>query len=108
MISYTGTLTGGTTNFSVSAIGFSGIVTNITSVTPNEIAVIVTAAVRSPLSLTWVGDGGTNYWDLTSTNWLNGGTKYVFMAGDSAIFTDSGSVNPPVNLQGTVIPPRWW
>ena len=31
-------------------------------------------------------------------------TKYVFLAGDSATFTDSGSVNPPLNMQGSVFP----
>ena len=78
--------------------------TNITSVTPNEIAVIVTAPARQSLNLTWVGDGAANNWDLTSTNWVNGGTKYAFQAGDSALFTDSGSANPPVNLQASVFP----
>ena len=104
LISYTGTLTGGTNNFSVSAIGFSGTVTNITSVTPNEIAVIVTPATRPALNLTWVGDAA-NHWDLTTVHdWVNGGTNYVFQAGDSALFTDSGSANPPVNLQGNMFP----
>src|SRR5208283_2362127 len=36
LISYTGTLTGGTNNFSVFALGFNATVTNITSVTPNQ------------------------------------------------------------------------
>ena len=78
--------------------------TNITSVTPNEIAVIVTAPARQSLNLTWVGDNTANNWDLTSTNWVNSGTKYAFQAGDSALFTNSGLANPPVNLQASVFP----
>jgi autotransporter-associated beta strand protein len=104
LISYTGTLTGGTNNFVVAAIGFNGTVTNITSVTPNEIAVIVTTATRPVLNLTWVGDA-VNNWDLTTAHdWVNGGTNYAFQSGDSAFFTDSGSANPPVKLQGSVFP----
>ena len=102
LISYTGTLTGGAANFSIFAIGFNASVTNITSVTPNQIAVVVTTAARPPLSLTWVGNSTTNVWDLISTNWANGGTNYVFLDGDSATFTDTGSVNPPLNVQGNV------
>ncbi len=104
LIGYTGTLTGGTNNFSIFALGFNASVTNITSVTPNQIAVIVTAAARSPLALTWVGNSTTNVWDLTSTNWINGATKYVFLAGDSVTFTDSGIVSPPLYMQGSVFP----
>ena len=105
LILYTGTLTGDATHFSVAAFGFQATVTNITTTTPPEIAVIVTPALRPNYNLTWVGNGVNNDWDtLTPNEWVNGGTNYVFQAGDSALFTDSGSANPPVNLQAPMYP----
>ncbi len=65
---------------------------------------MVAPPARQSLNLTWVGDGAANNWDSTSTNWINGGTKYAYQAGDGALFTDSGSANPPVNLQAGVFP----
>ena len=103
LIAYSGTLTGGINNFQVVAFG-NATLTNITSVTPNEIAVVVAAAARPALNLTWVGDGVLNYWDLASTNWVNGGTNYVFQTGDSVVFNDSTNTNPNVNIQVAVDP----
>ena len=57
LILYTGTLTGDATHFSVAAFGFQATVTNITTTTPPEIAVIVTPALRPNYNLTWVGNG---------------------------------------------------
>jgi autotransporter-associated beta strand protein len=51
----------------------------------------------------WVGDGSTNAWDLTSTNWLNAGVPDTFANGTFVTFDDS-STNWTVNLPGSVQP----
>jgi autotransporter-associated beta strand protein len=104
LITYTGTLSGGPANFAVTAVGVSGIVTNITTTTPPEIAVIVSAAVRGATNLTWKGDGVLNNWDTTSSNWFNGPTSFAFQAGDQVLFNDAGTPNTNVNLGITVLP----
>src|ERR1700748_2335534 len=39
----------------------------------------------------WVGDGSANFWDLTSTNWLNGGSHDTFTNGNFVTFDDSST-----------------
>lgn len=104
LIKYTGTLTGGPANFSVTAIGISGIVTNITTTTPPEIAVIVMPPLREPTNLTWKGDGTLNAWDGGASNWVHGVTTFAFEAGDGVTFDDSGAPNTTVNLAITALP----
>ncbi|MGA3179264.1 MAG: autotransporter-associated beta strand repeat-containing protein, partial [Verrucomicrobiota bacterium] len=103
--SFSGTLTGANSNLTITAVGVTGTLTNITSVTPNEIAVIISPASRPATNLTWVGDGVNNYWDTSSSgDWKAGGTFFTFQAGDSALFTDGGAPNTNVVLQATVLP----
>ena len=102
LITYTGTFTGTTNNFAVSALGFNAFVTNIVSA--NEIAVIVTQYPRPELNLAWVGDGSANNWDLTTSNWVNGATKFAFQSGDTVTFNDSGNPNTTVTLRVPVTP----
>jgi autotransporter-associated beta strand protein len=106
LITYTGSLTGGTSNLLVQAIGFTGVLTNITG-SPNQIAVIITPASRSVTNLTWVGDGVNNYWDSTSLNWtnLNGTGPFTFIPGDTVNFTDQGAPNTTVTVQDTFVLP---
>jgi autotransporter-associated beta strand protein len=104
LITYTGALSGGTNNFAVTAVGVTGTLTNITTTTPAEIAVIISVAMRGPTNLTWKGDGVLNDWDTTSTNWVSGATPFTFRAGDSVLFNDSGAPNTNVNLVTAVVP----
>jgi fibronectin-binding autotransporter adhesin len=104
LIAYSGTLSGGTSNFTVTAVGVTATLTNITTTTPPKIAVIISAGARGPTTLTWKGDGVLNNWDTTSSNWLNGATLFNFQAGDSARFDATGSANPTVNLAATLLP----
>ena len=72
------------------------------SVTATEVDLVV-----SPVGGTqrvWVGDGSANNWDYTTTNWLNGATPDVFNDGNFAIFDDTGSSTPPINLTTTLQP----
>ena len=100
LINYSGSLFGGLTNLSVTTFGVNGTLTN----PPGQIAVIISPATRGATNLTWTGDGIANNWDTSSTNWVNGATKFTFQAGDSVAFTDSGTSNPVVNLAVTVAP----
>ena len=104
LFTYTGTLTGGTNNFLVTAVGVSGIVTNITTTTPAEIAVIVVPTVRGATNLTWKGDGAANNWDLVTSNWFNGVTSFNFQTGDKVLFSDAGTPNTTVNVAVPVLP----
>jgi autotransporter-associated beta strand protein len=68
---------------------------------PGEIDLVVTGSAGN---LTWVGDGVSNNWDMTTTNWLNGASPERFFPGDSVVFDDSGSSNPAVNLTDSLAP----
>ena len=104
LIAYSSTLSGGTSNFTVTAVGVTATLTNITSTTPPEIAVIISAGARGPTNLTWKGDGVLNNWDTSSSNWLSSATLLNFQSGDSVRFDATGSANPTVNLAATVLP----
>ena len=104
LFAYTGTLSGGIGNFLVTAIGVNGILTNLTSLTPPELAVIISPTARGATNLVWKGDGAANNWDLTSSNWLGGPTSFSFQTGDSVVFNDAGAANPNVNVALLVLP----
>jgi len=98
LIAYTGTLSGGLANFSLS--GISGTLTN----PPGQIAVIVNA-VRPPGTLIWTGNGGNNFWDNgTTVAWNNEGVADRFYFGDDVIFNNTGSTNLTANLVGELTP----
>ena len=81
----------------------SYVVTFDSSTTPGVIYMNVSVSV--PTSLTWVGDGSANVWDIVgANNWNNGGGASKFYQFDSATFTDTGSASPAVNLSGVVYP----
>jgi autotransporter-associated beta strand protein len=104
LIAYSGALSGDVTNFTVTAVGVTGTLTNITTTTPPEIAVIISPAARGATNLTWVGDGGANNWDTSSSNWVNGATSFAFRTGDSVLFNDSAFPNTNVDVALTVLP----
>jgi autotransporter-associated beta strand protein len=59
----------------------------------------------TPGPLVWRGDGLTNNWDVgTTTNWMNGAVKDVFLQGDNATFDNTGSNTPPINVAASVQP----
>ena len=106
LISYSGTLNGAgnTASWTVGSYTPSGRVTGvaISEATPGEIDLIVTG---SPAPLVWQGDGSINAWDVqTTANWLNVGTPDLFYQFDNALFTDTGSNSPAVDIQATVTP----
>ncbi|HEY3762535.1 MAG TPA: autotransporter-associated beta strand repeat-containing protein [Verrucomicrobiae bacterium] len=104
LFKYTGTLTGGTANFGVTLVSDNATLTNITTTTPPEIAVVLSAGTRAPTNLLWRGDGSLNAWDNTSSNWFNTSTTYSFQTGDSVFFTDAGNSNTNINLTISALP----
>ncbi len=103
-----GSLNGGLGNLFVSfgASAYSGVLTNITTTTPNEIAIIIGPPARSATNVVWVGDNVANNWDTIGSDWLIGATAThtAFESGDSVFFTDAGVANTNVTLQVTLYP----
>ena len=100
VITYTGSLIGGTTNFQSSV----GTVTN----PPGAIALRIVVQ-RAATNLTWVGDGGANNWDNgVSATWRSAlapaGPAFTFLLNDNARFENVGGTNPTVNIVGSVTP----
>jgi autotransporter-associated beta strand protein len=74
-----------------------------TTTTPG--VVTMTIGLSTPTSLTWVGDGSANLWDIVgANNWNNGSGVSKFYQFDSVTFNDSGSSSPAINLVGSVYP----
>jgi fibronectin-binding autotransporter adhesin len=92
LITYTGTLTGSTNNikFIQPPIGFSFVLTNTSVEGTNAFALIVN---HVPADLTWKGGavGNPNLWDLTVSNWSNGGNPALFGTGDHTTFDDTAT-----------------
>ena len=100
LINYSGTFNGTLSQLAVTIAGVKGTLTNL----PNQIAIVISPNIRGPLPMTWVGDGATNAWDTTSSNWVNGVTRYNFLAGDSVVFNNTGLPNTNVTLAILVAP----
>lgn len=55
--------------------------------------------------LIWLGDGTTNAWDTSTTNWNAGaGTNAAYADGDYITFDNTGSQSPAVALNATLSP----
>jgi len=74
-----------------------------TTATPGTILLKVGGS--PPESLTWVGDGAANNWDINgANNWNDGSGADKFFNLDNVTFTDAGSATPAVNLVGALVP----
>jgi len=91
---------GDTNNFQIIGSAGAGLQAAI-AVTATGVDLVVTQAGGA--ERIWVGDGLANLWDLSTTNWLNTGFLDTFTNGNFVIFDDT-SVNPVVNLTGTLQP----
>jgi autotransporter-associated beta strand protein len=60
--------------------------------------------VLPPPPLLWKGDGTTNAWNFSATNWILGAGQIAYAEPVSVIFDDSGSASPPIALAQTVQP----
>ena len=96
-----GAVNGNAANFSVTSVSPRTYQIAIIPGVPN----IIQLQVTTPTLLTWIGDGINDNWNFTDTaDWGNPPpTTAVYADGDSVLFDDT-SVNPTVNLQGTLSP----
>ena len=101
LIQYSGTMTGGLTNFIVrGTAGRSVLLTNVSK----TISLLVTTD-RLPTNVIWQGGFAANTWNQSGvSNWLNGATLDIFAFNDNVMFDDTGSTSPVVNLSGDLYP----
>ena len=80
--------------------------TNITTTTPNEIAVIIGPPARPATNVVWVGDSVANNWDTIGSDWLIGATPPTPRSNPATACssTDAGAANTNVTLQDTLYP----
>jgi autotransporter-associated beta strand protein len=97
----------GTNTYSVTFNQRGSFTVTATNVSNGLITNGVSSAIVSAVALTWKGDGSANVWETNTAtlNWTNAinGLTY-FNNGDQALFDDSGSATPAVNITGTVTP----
>ncbi|HYG21437.1 MAG TPA: autotransporter-associated beta strand repeat-containing protein [Verrucomicrobiae bacterium] len=94
LIRYSGSLSGSLANLSIA--GLDGVPIALTN-SPGEIALVVKSS-RPAANVVWLGGPG-GVWDLvTSSNWLNSGSRDWFVPLDSVRFDNVGAANPVVNL----------
>jgi autotransporter-associated beta strand protein len=102
LISY-GSFSGAVANLSISGFSQGGQLAYVTNnATAKEIDLVVFSGAGA--SLTWVGDGANNFWDVnTSPDWNNGAGASVFHNNDNVTFNDT-SANPGVVLNAADAP----
>jgi autotransporter-associated beta strand protein len=101
LIGFSGSLGGNVANLTL--IGFSQAGQGaVLAVNGNELDLVVTAV--NSRNLTWAGDNVNNFWDVTTSDWLQGATSTVFSNFDNVTFDDTGSISPAVNI-GVVVAP---
>jgi autotransporter-associated beta strand protein len=85
--------------------GFNWTVSNSTATMSSTCGILISQGGPAQ-SVRWKGDGMTNAWDLTTSNWtsINSGIATDFGAGDPVTFDDTGSVSPSVNIDTAVSP----
>ena len=104
LFDYFGFLNGDTTGFTVSGpIAQSRRSLIFDNSVANQINLVVGGT--TPASLQWVGDGAANNWDVkTTADWRIGASPEMFYYLDNAVFDDTGSASPSVNLVGSLVP----
>jgi autotransporter-associated beta strand protein len=101
LIRYGNSLSGGIGNLTLA--GISGVLSN--DVAAKAIVLVVQSSSRAATSVVWLGGLGGNAWDtITSSNWLNGAARDIFVTGDSARFDNTGAANTAVTVVGSVSP----
>jgi len=65
---------------------------------------VATASVPQPANLIWRGDGFSNVWNTTASNWFNGTRLAAFKNNDVATLDDTGSNTPAILVSGALSP----
>lgn len=103
LITYGGTLSGGTGNLTLAGYPVSRLTPSLVhDPIGKSINLVISGAAAS---LVWVGGLNDNAWDVATTrNWLNVGISDYFFNGDTVTFDATGAANPVVNLVGSLSP----
>jgi len=102
LVQYQNSLIGAAGAISISGFSQPGTVAFLDDSVPGKIDLIV--APLSSKTLTWVGDGGLQVWDVAgAANWTDGAAS-AFNHGDSVTFNDSGINSPDIALGALVFP----
>jgi autotransporter-associated beta strand protein len=100
VIQYTGNLNGSLAN-----LVLSGIAGGLSNNAALKTIFVIVQSTRSPTSVAWLGGLGGNAWDIvTTSNWLNGASRDIFVSGDTVRFDSTGANNPLVNVVGSLGP----
>jgi autotransporter-associated beta strand protein len=100
VIQYSANLNGSLANLSLT--GIAGSLSNNAAL---KAIFVVAQSTRPPTNVSWLGGLNGNAWDTASTsNWLNGGVRDIFVTGDSVYFDFNGAANPTVKILGSVAP----
>src|ERR1035437_7020762 len=92
---------GGPANFQITGSAGPSLQATI-SLTATSVDLTITQT--SGTDRVWAGDGVANFWDYTTTNWLNTSSPDLFADGNVVTFDDTGSTNPAVSLVGSLKP----
>lgn len=65
---------------------------------------VLVSGFNVPRNLKWKGDGTGNQWNTNALNFLNSTNPVAFAPGDNALFDDTGSNSPAINLTADVSP----
>ena len=104
---HAGSISGSAANISVAGFFQSGQLGVLTNEASGNLSLLVYSGFAS--QVTWAGDGSANAWNVTlaNTDWTNnppGGAAVAYANPDYAVFDDTGSTNPAVDIQLGVLP----
>ncbi len=95
-------ITGSAANISPPSLGQAGQNDYLTNTLTGLYLVVESGAGAN---LTWIGNGGNNFWDVDNTaDWNNGSGASVFHNGDFTTLNDTGEANSTVNINAVVGP----
>ena len=84
--------------------GFNFTVTDSTGDTWTQQCCLLISTKTQPRPITWVGDGITNNWDTTTTNFSSLVGPTAFANDDAVTINDSGSNSPTIKVVGALAP----
>ncbi len=67
-----------------------------------SVILTITGTGSTADSLTWIGDGTANEWNITANNW----TPITYSDGARVIFDDTGSANPAISISAAPVAPE--
>jgi len=103
LFDYSGSLTGSLSNLVVIGPNSSRQTFALSTTGSSNGSVLLTVSGHSA-NLIWAGNGTTNPWDLSTTDFLNGGSADKFFNSDNVTFDDTGSNSPVVLISDNLQP----